>query len=293
MRKIRETWSKIPRPLRAITNMVLILLLAYLHWCSNGKLINSDTLEYRRIEQMQMLGPGTIVHELYARYGHEEYPIDTYTEYDHTIVAETEYGIIFCGMSRYTSSQRKTTMSYQEKTGDITLAVPPSDLWEWGSRNWEIHLPIYVFHEYPEAVRAELDVIIEGVWESSYNSDSYSGTIEQPYTKTYSLKSIHQTEDFFLFRIDVPDIIEQANRVETYLVTQPERVWETMQGVEGDAPQLLSRLLNPGVYSNVQSGCAEGTIRLYDESENLIAEQPFRYWVGEEYANKEVETDEN
>ena len=292
MRKLRETWGKIPRPLRAVSNMVLILLFAYLYWCSNGKLINSDTLEYRRMEKMQMLGPGTIVHELYPQYGQEEFPINTYTDFSHTIVSETENGIIFCGMSRYTSGQRNTVMSYQEKTGDITLAVPPSDLWDWASRNWEVHLPIYVFHEYPDAVRAELDVTIEGVWESSYNSDSYSGTIEQPYTKTYQLTSVHRTEDFFLFRIDAPDIIEQANKIETYLVTQPERVWETMQGVEGDAPQLLSRLLNPSVYNDVQTGCAEGTIRLYDENDDLIAEQPFRYWNGEKYA-KEVQEHEN
>ena len=291
MRKLREVWSKIPRPLRAVSNVVLILLFAYLYWISEGRPINSDTLEYRRMEKLQMLGPGTIVHELNPHYGSEEFPIDQYNEFAHTIVSETEHGIIFCGIFDR-ENNREPIMTYQEKTGDITLAVPPTDIWDWSGWNWKFVLPIYVFHEYPDAVRAELDVTIEGVWESSYNSDSYSGTIEQPYTKTYQLQSIHRTEDFFLFHIEVPDIIEQANKIETYLVTQPERVFETMQGVEGDAPQLLSRLLNPSVYNDVQTGCAEGTIRLYDENDDLIAEQPFRYWIGEEYA-KEVQEHEN
>lgn len=293
MRKLREKWSKIPRPLRAVTNSLLILLLLFLKWDSRGRPLPVDEWVYRRMEQQQMLGPGTIVHELNSHYGLETAPIDQYNEFAYTIVSETENGIIFCGLDRYTDGKRKTVMTYQEKTGNITLAVPPTDIWDWANWNWEFYLPIYVFHEHPDAVRAEVDLTIRGVWETNYNSDTIRETHQEPYEKTYSLKSIHQTEDFFLFRIEVPDIIEQAHRIEGYLVTQPERVFETMQGVEGDAPQLLSRLLNPGMYANVQGGSAEGTIRLYDEDDNLIAQQPFRYWVGEDYANKEVPEYEN
>ena len=291
MKRIREKWAKIPRSLRAITNIVLIAALLFLAWHTQGKPLNIDILEYRRLEKMQLIGPGTIVHELVPHYGVEEHPIDQYNEFAHTYVSETDQGIIFCGLFDK-DRNRDPILSYQKKTGDITLAVPPTDIWDWGGWNWAFYLPVYVFHEYPDAFRAELDLTIQGVWEINYHSDAISEDHKEPYTKTYSLLSRHRTEDFFLFGIHVPDILDQAIAAEMFLSSQPERVWDTMQGPEGDAPQLLSRMLNPSVYSNVKTGSVDAMILLYNENNELIAEKTITLSIGGE-ETQEVQENEN
>ena len=90
----------------------------------------------------------------------------------------------------------------------------------------------------------------------------------------------------------MPDIIDQAIAADMFLASQPERVWDTMQGPEGDAPQLLSRMLNPGVYSNGKIGSVDAVIRLYNENNELIAEKNISLTIGGE-ENQEVQTHEN
>lgn len=274
MKNLRQFLNRIPRPARAISNILLILLLLYLCWCSSGKPLHNDILEYRRMEKMQLLGPGTIVHELTRRYGLDEYPTDHYGEFEHTIVSETQEGIIFFGIDSYSDGENYYAMTYQEKTGDITLAVPPTDMWwDWGSQQWDLYLPIYVFHEHPEAVRAELDLTIEGVWSINYGSDYIQENHKEPYTRSYQLKSRHKTEDFFLFSIFVENIFEHAMSIEPLIPNHPEKTWETMHGPNGDAPQLLSAMFNNGLFYNDEAGTVLADIRLYDENDNLIAEK--------------------
>lgn len=295
MGKLRERWARIPRAFRAISNIALILLLLYLCWCSNGKPLYNDMLEYRRMEKMQMLGPGTIVHELNPHYGVEDYPADHYSEYEHTIVSETHEGIIFFGVNTYSDGDKNYTMTYQEKTGDISLAVPPTNWFDWGSQNWEIYMPVYVFHDYPNAHHAELDLTIEGTWDIHYGSDYIREHHFEDYVRSYSLKSQYRTEDFFLFSIFVEDIFEKSMAIEPLLKNNPERVWETMQGPDGDAPQLLSRLCNGGIFANDKGGAVEADIRLYDEANNLIAEKALTIRTPEEeaHAQQEVQHNEN
>ena len=295
MRKLRERWAKIPRPLRAISNIALVILLLYLLWCSSGKPLHNDYLEYRRMEKMQMLGPGTIVHEMRPHYGTEEYPADHYGEFEHTILSETYEGIIFFGTNTYSDGEKYYTMTYQEKAGDITLAVPPTDWMGWGGQQWDLYLPIFVFHEYPEAVRAEMDLTIEGVWEINYSSPYIDEQHKEPYVRTYSLQSSHKTDDFFLFSIFVENIFEEAQSIEYLLRTNPEKTWETMHGPDGAAPQLLSALWNNGPFYNDKTGTAQVAIRLYDENDHLIAEtEIFKQAPAPEAAQvQEVQTDEN
>jgi len=295
MKKLREKWEKIPRRVRAIGNVLLILLLLYLCWCSSGKPLHSDILEYRRMEQMQLLGPGTIVHELKPHYGLEEYPIDHYGEFEHTIVSETHEGIIFFGIETYSDGDKHYAMTYQEKTGDITLAVPPTDMWDWGSQNWELYLPIYVFHKHPEAVRAELDLTIEGVWTINFSSDYIRENHKEPYVRSYQLSSIHRTEDFFLFRIEVEDIFEESMAIDQQIPYNPELTWETMHGPDGDAPQLLSALFNNGLFYNDETGTVLAEIRLYNEQDDLIAQKTITKQAPAEEPtdSQEVQNNEN
>lgn len=293
MSKLREGWDKIPRSVRSVANILLVVLLIFLRWCADGRPLWSDEAEYRRLEKMHMLGPGTIVHELFPRYGAEGYPHDRYTEYAHTIVSETAEGIIFFGFNTYTDGEKNYTMTYQEKTGDISLVVPPTAWMDWGSQQWDLNMPIYVFHDYPNAARAELDLTIEGTWDINYSSPYIREHHFEDYVRSYSLESKYQTEDFFLFSIFVENIFEEAHKIESMLQWYPEKTWETMHGPDGDAPQLLSRLCNGGIFSNDKGGSAEAVIRLYDAQDNLIAEKHLTIRTPEEEAHAQQEVQEN
>lgn len=295
MTKLRERWAKIPRPLRAIANILLVILLIFLLWAARGYPLGSYEREYRRMERSQMLGPGTIVHKLAPLLPEGQVGNDYYGEYDFTIVSETAEGIIFFGANTYSDGEKNYTMTYQEKTGDISLAVPPTGWQGWGSQQWDLYLPIYVFHEYPDAVRAELDLTIESVWDINYASDYIQENHKEPYSLSYSLQSQHQTEDFFLFSIYVENIIDYAHSIEYLLRTDPEMTWKTMHGPNGDAPWLLSQLCNGGIYGNDEEGAVEATIRLYDEQDNLIAEKhlTIRTPAEEAHTQQEVQQNEN
>lgn len=293
MKKLREKWSKIPRSVRAVSNILLILLLVYLYWCSSGKPLHNDMPEYRRMEKSQLLGPGTIVHELKPHYGLDTYPNDHYGEFEHTIVSETQEGIIFFGVNTYSDGDKAYTMTYREKSGDITLAVPPTQWFDWGSNNWDLYLPIYVFHEYPEAQRAELDLTIQSTWTINFASDYIREQHEEPYVRSYSLQSQYRTEDFFLFSIFVESIFEKAMAIDQLIPYFPEKTWETMHGVNGDAPQKLSQLCNNSVFNNDKGGCAEALIRLYDENDNLIAEETITLKAPAEESADSQEVQEN
>lgn len=295
MSKLRERWGKIPRSVRAIANILLVVLLIFLRWCADGRPLWSDEAEYRRMEKMHMLGPGTIVHELFPRYGAEGYPHDRYTEYEHTIVSETAEGIIFFGVNTYSDGDKNYTMTYQEKTGDISLIVPPADWMDWGSQQWDLDMPIYVFHDYPNAARAELDLTIEGTWDINYASPYIREHHFEDYVRSYSLESKYQTEDFFLFSIFVENIFEYVNSIEYLLKFNPEKTWETMHGPDGDAPQLLSRLCNNGIFTNDEKGSVNAIIRLYDAQDNLIAEKNIflQAPAGDTDESEEVSDNEN
>lgn len=295
MTKLREHWEKIPRPFRAIANITLVILLIFLRWCAIGRPLWSDEAEYRRMEKMQMLGPGTIVHELFPHYGAEGFTPDRYTEFSHTIVSETAQGIIFFGVRASSDGDKNYTLTYQEKTGDISLAVPPTFWLNWGSHQWDLDMPLYVFHDYPDAVRAELDLTIESVWDINYASDYIRENHKEPYTRSYSLQSQYQTEDFFLFSIFVENIFEKANEIENMLKWYPEKTWETMHGPNGDAPWVLSQLCNGGIYGKDEKGTVEADIRLYDEQDNLIAEKHLTISTPAEeaHAQQEVQQNEN
>lgn len=284
MKKLKRFWQNIPRPYRAALNIFLSLTLMFLIWYCNGSPLLTVEQEFRRAEKANLVGPSTIVDQL---------TVDDYSEFDHTIVAETEEGVIFYGIHETWND----TFSYRKKTGDITLAVPPTTWFNWGGMQWDLDLPIYIFHEYPEADLAELELYISGVYEVNYNGTKHSEEFERSYVQ----HAPKQEDGFFLFHLQVPSKFDQqsSSYIDIFEHTGLEDYLSDTHGPEGYALQLLSELCNSASLEEHMEDYALATVRLYDANDNLIVERELtiRSVAAEAHAERnelqEVQDNEN
>lgn len=260
MKSIKNTWLRLPRHIRAAANILLVLVLVFLFYYSLGCPTFTTEQAFRRAEKANLVGPSTIVDILDQ---------ETYDEFDQTIVAETEYGVIFyC-----TDDTWEPVFSYREKMGSLTVLAPPSLPFGWGLDSWNRSLPVYVFDDYPEAVRAELDLHIQGTYE--YSSNSVPQVVE--FDKAYSLSAHREKDGFFRFFINA----EFTGNIWTD---------ETL-GADGFAPWYLSQVCTVDMWSSESrevEPAIPATVRLYDENDTLIIEESLtiRSVVGEAHAER-------
>lgn len=187
--KLKNVLNRIPRPLKACLCAILVMVLAVVYYIALGC---PATLrqEFRRAEKAHLVGPSKIVDRL---------PMAEYSEFETMLVGETEHGICFFG--RYGSSvtggkhygQRKYLFTYQEKCGDVTFAAPPHVFGAIGIYK----LPVYVFTEYDNAVRATISLRISGT--RTYNSDGKK--VEDPFDQTFQAESARDHNGFFRFNL--------------------------------------------------------------------------------------------
>lgn len=227
---MKRPWSKRAKIIR---NMLIIFLTVFLIYAAAGSPILFPRLRMREEERNAAVGPSVIIDELSS----SEYP-----EFKKLLVGETEYGYVFYSIRDWTSD----ALSYRKKTGDVTLLAAPTSWENWHTGAQERTLPIYLFHEYPTAVRAELELTIIG-------DRSDPAYYEAAFTRHYTLEATWENDQFFLFYIHVP----QA---------------ETELGIEGLAPQLFSEICH-STSSHSASQKAYATVRLYGANDALLAEK--------------------
>lgn len=227
---MKRPWSKRKKIIR---NLLLIFLAVLLIYIAAGAPILFPRVRMRIVEKQAAIGPSTIIDAL----NRNEYP-----EFQKLLVGETEYGYVFYSVRDW----RSDTLSYRQKTGKVTLLAAPTGWENWHTRAQERTLPIYLFHEYPTAVRAELELTIIG-------DRSDPAYYELPFTRHYALEATGENGQFFLFYIHVP----QA---------------ETELGIDGLAPQLFSEICH-SLSSYAASQKAYAAVRLYDVNDALLVEK--------------------
>lgn len=259
MKHIKNAWLRIPRPVRAMVNILLILVLGFLFYFSLGCPTFTTEQAFRRAEKANLVGPSTIVDTL----DHEEYP-----EFNKVIVGETDYGVVFyC-----TQDVFFPIFSYREKMGPVTVLAVPTDPFNWGLDNYGHSLPVYVFDDYPDAVRAELDLQIQGTYD--YTSNRVPRT--EHFDKAYALTADREQDGFFRFQIDA---VYTGNRITEDL------------GEDGFAAWYFSQVCTVDIWSD-ESREAEhaipATVRLYDKNGALIVEESLtiRSAAGEAHAKR-------
>lgn len=247
--KLRNLLYRIPRPLKACLCALLVLMLAAVYYIALGCPTLSMRQEFRRAEKVHMVGPSEIVDTVN----------NVYSEFEKMIVGETEYGICFFG--RYGSGRQGTThrgqrhysFFYHEKTGDITiLPAPNSSAFEWTWYGFARALPVYVFTDEQEAVRAEIELTVTGEYTYYYHGYPEIDPVQRTLNRTLQAEAPRDDTGMFRFWPEADD--------------QP--------GLA--ALQYLSSAIG-GNTTNVDRleslSTIQATVRLYDAQNTLIREE--------------------
>lgn len=237
----------IPRPLRACLWALLAILLAITYYIALGCPTFSITQEFRRAEKVHLVGPSKIV---------DRVPTPEYSEFETMLVGETDHGIIFFGKYGSTrsggkfSGERRYRFSYQKKTGDVTFAAPPNIFGAHGL----YELPVYVFTEYENAVRAAITITASG--SRTYTLDGKK--VGDPFDEVFQAEAERDQNGFFCFSLSA-----QFNHSEATPFDQDNDV--------AYALFCISNLCNESAYNdNQRTMVIPITVTLYDAEGNVL-----------------------
>lgn len=184
----------IPRPIKACLLALAAILLAVTYYIALGCPTLTLRQELRRAEKVHLVGPCKIVDRISGK---------QYAEFKKMLVGETEHGITFFGRCAYNECvcpfpfRQHYKFSYQEKTGDVTFAAPPNIL---GSREMTA-LPVYVFTEHEDAVRAKISIQAEG---SRFHTQN-GASVEKLFAVTFRAEADRDKNGFFRFLLTAPE----------------------------------------------------------------------------------------
>lgn len=175
MKELTKYWQRLPVKLRACANLLAIGLCLVLIYIFLGSPAVTVSGAYRRAEGANLVGPGEILAQLRPEG----------QEYSHLVLAKDDTGIMLYAWDRWNADLREFV--YLEKEEGLTLAAAPGRELLW----LQTHaiLPVYLFDNCPEAVRAELDLTLSGEYEGEW------------YTKTYPLTAQREGDGYFAFTI--------------------------------------------------------------------------------------------
>ena len=242
MKKLKKMWCSIPRPIRAVGNMICIVLLCFAFYYLTDAPVLTMEQAFRRTEKANFVGPSKIlVNEAVEAF-----------DFNHMIVAETEMGVI----TYVRDDSQKSVWDdfyYFPKTGAITVVAAPTRGLPLWMIDFNAKVPIFVVDEYPAAVRAELELYITGSF-PYYDDNGEDCT--QPLNQRFSAEAWRYSEkSCFRFSLDTTGIKNEVQRRE-----------------KGCALEALSYAFSD-YWSKAKNATITATVRLYDKDENLIIEQ--------------------
>ena len=146
---MKRLWLKIPRKIRVFINIIGIILLISAAYILLGCPALTPTQAFRRVEKSNLVGPAEIIEIIDLPNGLD----------DHVLVADDGDGVVLFHYNDF-DFRWENYFLYREKSEGITvLPVPNHTL--FGSELYVMDLPIVVFHEYPGAIWAELELVID------------------------------------------------------------------------------------------------------------------------------------
>lgn len=229
---------KLPRSWKIAIYSLVIAVCFCIGWVMMELPIVFPRLHMLSAERQNLLGPSNLVDVLENK---------EYSEFEKLLVGETEHGITFFCLNPH----RNTRLYYREKIGDVTVVPAPTYSSSWHNGFTHVspprQLPIYVFHEYPTAVRAEMEIAVANNPDNRHTNYTGDG-----FSFQYQLSAERSQNDFFLFRLELPEYCEE-NADELY------------------AMQMLSRICYYHGWTYALE-TASITLRLYDASGKLLTE---------------------
>lgn len=177
MKKLTNSWKRLPRKTRALINCAGILIMSIvIYFCLGWPPLTAQQ-QFRRLEKAALIGPQQILTM-------EEIDLP---QADRAILARDDHGVTIC---TYTQKNIQETMRliYRETDADLFLLPFPHSLDIWSDFD-DFHLPIVLFDQYEQAVDAEIDFVLNTVIN------------DVPFLKHYHLKAQRVNPGYFLFTI--------------------------------------------------------------------------------------------
>lgn len=268
MKTLKRLWLNIPRKARICVNTLGILLLLFAVYILLGCPAFTPVQQFRRLEKANLVGPARIIETIDPANG----------EYDHVIVADDGDGVILYCYDDFEYRWAWGGFLYREKSEGITVLPAPIHPY-FGAERYVLDMPVLVFHDDPDACRAELELHFDeniGVpittWE---NGEKVTiGYFE----KSYLLEAASDIPGYFRFNLHAES--------EDWYVDEYGFDRGTPLGKEGLALQTLCRMID--INRAYLQEYVSATVRLYDAEDQLIAEEDLtiRSVVGERYAKE-------
>lgn len=267
MKQIRQCWLRIPRPYRAMVNIAAILILAAAAYFSLGSPVLTPIQKFRRVERANLVGPSRILETIHPENG----------DYPHILVADDGGGVI---IYRYGDRFNETgDFLYREKTGGVTVLPVPNHQFSC-SEKYELDLPILLFHDCPNAWRAEIVLTFgEGLGIRQTQWENGGEVALGFYEQTYRLEAHSDIEGYFRFNLHLQS--------QDWYVDENGMDRGTPLGKAGYAVEVFCRMMDMNRFHLEES--VPVTVRLYDEDNALLLEQDLtiRSAAGEVYARRE------
>lgn len=238
MKRRNESRKRILRSLRAVINLIFTALVLLAFYISVGSPAFTPKQQFRREEKANLVGPATILNTI---------SLESYTGYDFEklIIGTSEAGVTLFCYNYYSwrdgHSLKENDFIYRKKMEDVTvLSVPNSMASKYLFYYDIIKIPVVVFDDFPDAVRAELQI------------ELYSVDATEPFREEYTLSANRTKKGYFLF---------------TLAISNQEKSYGPIDAV--------SRLIN--LCDDKLSGSNTGveipaTVRFFDKANTLIRE---------------------
>lgn len=254
MRKLKYAWQSIPRKKRIVINILAIAVLSFAIYLFLDCPAFTAEQRYRRAERAHMVGPAEIL-GIYDPEG---------SNYQHVLVAEEQNAVIFYLYSDIQGSMED--LYYREKTGDLTVLASPNILPGSGDAQ-VLDLPVFLFDNYPEALRAELEITL------------CETVNDEHFEKTYYLESTREGHGYFHFNIHAE---AEGTYTDIYGFEMPNEL-----AAEGIVLRQFSQMC--GYHDSFNLRSQPVTVRLYDENDALILDEIIQVRCVSDMAHQEPE----
>ena len=181
MKKIAAFWNRLPRALRTLIQIIAILLCLVLAYLAAGSPAFTKEMEYRQWEKSHMMGPSTILGTESVSTNHA----------NKVMIGKDDTHLMFC---TYTDGEelRYFSIMFTEKYGNLNL-LAAWDPYNYQFRNdYNFTLPLILYDECPEAVRAEVEFTLYAPEDQSTSEYKYD----------FFLESTRTNDGYFYFEIE-------------------------------------------------------------------------------------------
>lgn len=199
MKKLRA-WCGVPRPVRILRNLLLVVILVGLIWLFKDCPALTVEQAYRRACTRELIEPGEVIATVQGNWSNRNGGY--YFGYDRLLAAKNKEGVILCGykegrLGYFPEIGGEVGILHYRETGDnVTLITLRSNGW-FSERDTYVEVPLVLFDEVPKAVRAELDLYLDTSGVS--NGTPFEGAYE------YHLESTRKQSGLFEFCIQTGD----------------------------------------------------------------------------------------